>query len=269
MSSISPRIHVLDSFGPLEDSRSNEHVRQFSGLRSKVNECVLVYFKNGHIIAGRRKLRRNLLYSGLVLFLIGLVFVVLGFSVFGTTSLVPVSQSYDQWEVVGNLANGKTYEVYIESNENWSQPFTKGDFTEPMPINVTIVSPGGGLTILQAFIFSFAPTSPMYKEGTPPAVDHVVYQHIDNSSLSVDTSISSKIRFSVKEAGNYTSRVVEQGLWSPTPPSYMIFYEEIIATRQAYTMTVSSGGLLSVIGVVTLLWSAFGKERTKRKRLRK
>jgi hypothetical protein len=214
-------------------------------------------------------LRRRLLYLGLALFLAGTICLAVGAVNLNNITLTPVSESLEKWELVGNLKSGTTYVLYIESGDEWGEPFANGAFVDPQPVNVTLTSPDGGDIRLQAFFYGLAPTSPLYREGTPPTIVSVVYQSTDSSSLDVDTSSSSRIRFTVKKNDNFTARVLEPGSWVTTPPNYMMFFEEVTLNKQAYTLLVASGGLLAVIGLVTLIFTALAKGKTRRGKTRK
>lgn len=213
-------------------------------------------------------MRRKLAYFGLSLFLIGIICLIVGGVNLRNVTLTEVNTSSETWEVVGSLVGGRTYQLYIESGDAWGEPFAHGDFEDAQPINVTVYSPNGGLTKLQAFFYGLPTTSPYYREGTPPAMVDVVYQLVDNSSLQVDAP-SSRIRFTAKKDGNYTVRVLEEGLWVKAPPNYMIFYEEVVLGKDLYTLLVLFGGLLSIGGGVISIWSALGKKHVKRRKAHK
>jgi hypothetical protein len=207
-------------------------------------------------------------YLGLGLFLVGTICLTVGAVNLSNVTLMSVTDSYGEWEIVGNLKSGTTYVLYIESGDEWGEPFASGAFNDPQPVNVTLTSPDGGETSFQAFFYGMPPTDPYYKEGTPPTIVAVDYQDIDTSSLDVDES-SSRIHFTAKKDGNYTARVLEQTSWINTPPLYMIFYEEVALNKQAYTILVSSGGLLAVVGVVAFVLNAFAKGKTKHRKTRR
>lgn len=212
---------------------------------------------------------RRLSYFGLILLLIGLACVVFGALGLRNVTKINVGQSDDQvWSYARDLTAGRTYILYIESGDAWGVPFGKGDFDSPMPVNVTITSPSGLVTSLQAFFYGLPTDSPYYQEGTPPTTVEVRYQNVDDSSLSVDTS-SVEIRFTVKKAGNYSAEVLHEGLWSDTPPNFFVFYEEFVSNREAYSLLAFGGGAAGAVGGVTFIVARFGKEGFKRKRTRK
>jgi len=195
--------------------------------------------------------------------LIGVVCLIVGSVNLRNLTFLSVDVSSGEWELVGNLIGGRTYVLYIESSDEWGEPFKNGDFVEAQPVNVTITSPNGGVTKLQAFFYGLPSSSPYYKEGTPPAIVDVTYQLVDNSSLQVDAP-SSRIRFNAKRDGNYTARVLEEGLWAKSPPNDMIFYEEVIPNKDLYTLLVLGGGLSAVGGGVGSVWGGLGKKSVKR-----
>jgi hypothetical protein len=198
---------------------------------SKVNEFVFAIFKVGerHENHGEVQLMRKLFYFGLLLLLLGMVCVAVGAVNLQNVKSVEVGRSsVEVWSYACNLTRGNTYWVYIESNAAWGVPFNTGAFTSPQPVNVTITSPGGGVTSLQAFFDSVSTSNPAYRQGTPPAIVYVSYENVDYSSLGVDTT-SGKIRFSVGESGMYTARVLKAG-WIDTPPDFFVFYKTYLRT---------------------------------------
>lgn len=213
-------------------------------------------------------MQRKLLYFGLSLFLIGVICLVVAESEFKNVRLIPVIESIGVWEIAGNMTSRKTYVLHIESGDAWGEPFKNGDFTSPQPVNVTITSPEGGVTKLQAFFFALSVSNPYYQEGEPPTIVEVRYQTVDYSSMQVDAS-SWRIRFTVKRDGPYTARVLKEGLWSTQPPNDMIFYEEVFESKDVYALLVLSGGLLCTVGGITSMWGVFAKESAKRKRVYK
>ena len=214
-------------------------------------------------------MRRKLLYLWSSLFLIGVTFLFVGEAFFRNVAQVKTVGTEVSWELQGNLTSGKTYILFIESAEEWGQLFNNGTFTEPQPVNITITSPeGGGVTIFQAFFYSVASTSPLYSEGTPPVIVNIAYQIVDDSSLQVTASLW-QIRFTVKRDGLYVVRVLQQLLAARDPPLEMLFYEQVFLDKDIYTPLVLSGGPLCIVGGVMSIWSVFGKERVKRRRMRK
>lgn len=219
-----------------------------------------------HDTEGEGELRGKLPYFGLALLLIGLVCVIVGQIGLRNVKDVEAGQSDELvWYYSCNLTSGNTYRVYIESNDAWGEAFRTGALNTPQPVNVTITSPGGGTTSLQAFFYSEPPTSPLYHEGTPATVVEVRYQNIDESGLGVASS-PAEIRFMAKQNGVFTVRVLEEGLWSPEPPNFFIVYREVSQDREAYTVLASLGGVLSIIGGVTFIVSLFRRESVKHKK---
>jgi hypothetical protein len=199
---------------------------------------------------------------GLFLLVIGLICLVFGEVKLSNVKLTSIGQSdYEVWDFACNLTRGRTYMLYIESNDEWGVAFTQGAFDRPMPVNVTISSPEGGVTKLQAFFYGEASTNPLYKQGTPPAIVQVNYLNVDDVGLRPDTS-SMQIRFNVEQSGSYAARVLREGLWSDTPPDFFIFYEESVQNGEIYSFTVAVGGVISIIGGVMLVVGIFRKEGT-------
>jgi hypothetical protein len=213
---------------------------------------------------------RKLSYFGLILLLLGIACVAVGAVSLQNVTSVDVGNNKIQtsaWYFACNLTRGNTYWVYIESNAAWGVPFNSGDFTSAQPVNVTITSPGGTVTSLQAFYDSVSSSSPYYRQGTPPAIVYVTYDNADYSSISVDTA-SGKIRFSVIESGAYTARVLDEGWVASAPPDFFVFYKEVPVNSETSVLLASGGGVLGALGGVTLVVSIFRKEGARRKRIR-
>ena len=209
------------------------------------------------------------MYFWLSLFLIGATCLIVSEAFFRNVKFEEIARIEGSWDFQGNLTSGKTYILSIASSEEWGKLFNDGTFTEPQPVNITITSPeGGNVTILQAFFFGLPSTSSLYQEGTPPAIVNIEYQIVDDSSLQV-TASSSQIRFTVRRTGLYVVRVLQQLLAARDPPLEMLFYEEVVLNKDGYIFLVLSGGLLCIVGGVMSIWSIFGKEKVKRRRMRK
>lgn len=212
---------------------------------------------------------RKLAYVGLLLLLVGIACIVYGEVGLSNVKRVEVATSNDLvWNSTCNLASGKTYIVYIESNDDWGKAFKDGQITDPQPVNVTITSPDASVTRLQAFYYGLSTDNPMYQEGTPPAIVEVRYSNVDDNNLRVDAS-SGEIRFTVKQDGNYTVSVLKEGLWSVQPPNFFTFYEEVSENRNLYSLMAFAGGGAGTVGGVTFVVSVFRKDGTKRKKPRK
>jgi hypothetical protein len=208
----------------------------------------------------------KLQYFGLILLLIGVVCIAIGEVELGNTRQVEVSREYSVWTCTYNLTDGETYRVDISGN-SWGQPFASGAFTSPQPLNVTITSPGGGVTSLQAFYWG-EPSSGYYRGGTPPTIVEVTYQHVDDTSLTVDSS-SSEIRFAVKQSGPYNVSVPQNGglfYTNKQPPDYISFIEYVTANRETYSVLAAGGGGAATLGGVTAIVSLFRRRGVKRKR---
>ncbi len=210
----------------------------------------------------------KLSYFGLILLLIGVVCLVVGEVNLGNVKQVEVgTQQYLVWRYALNLTRGETYRVDI-SGGNWGETFARGGYTSPQPLNVTITSPGGGITSLQAFYWSEPSGSPYYRAGTPPTIVDVTYQNVDDASLTVDSS-SSEIVFTVKQGGSYTVGVPQNSgrfYTSKEPPDYIAFYEYVIANREIYSLLASGGGVAGTLGGVALIVGLFTGRGVKRKR---
>lgn len=195
----------------------------------------------------------------------GLVTIVVGDMGLKNIKLEVVARSENSWEVTGCLFKGTTYVLRIESGDEWDKMFTKGGLSVPQPVNVTIVSPEGSLTKLQAFFFGIPSTSP-YVPQAPTTIVEVKYVFIDSDSLKVEEE-STLIRFTVKKEGTYTARVIEEELkWATGPPLEMIFFKEFVENGDFYMFIRLVGGVISSAGFVV---SIFGTATTKKSRLRK
>jgi hypothetical protein len=131
-----------------------------------------------------------------------------------------------------------------------------------------ITSPGGGVTSLQAFFYSIAPSSPEYREGTPPAIVEVTYENVDSSSLSVNMN-SPNILFSVEISGTYNVSVLNEGWIINSPPDFFVFYEQVSSNNGTYTLLASGGGVLGILGGVTVVVAIFRKGGARHKRTSK
>jgi hypothetical protein len=210
-------------------------------------------------------LRNKLVYFGLTLLLVGVVCLTVGEVNLANRKNVTIGQRYLVWSYSCNLTGGGSYGVQIESSQDWSTPFAS-EGQNPLPVNVTITSPDGGVTHLQAFYWG-APASGLYKEGTPPTIQYVTYENVDDASLTVD-SASPKIRFTVKQSGPYTVTVLQEGLWSTQPPAYILFFEAVVSNGETYSLLASGGGVLGILGGVTFAVGVLGSGGKKRRRAR-
>lgn len=218
--------------------------------------------------SGELNVSRKLTYVGLILLLTGLVFVVIGEVNLGNVKYVQVGLQNTAWYYAQNLTSGRTYRIDIVSSDDWGKPFGSGSFTTAMPVNVTITSPTGGVTALQAFYLGLQTTNPLYKLGTPPAVVDVVYQNVDDAALRVEVP-SSEIRFIARQSGLYNVSVLQAGLWSTQPPDQIIYYEEVAPNRDAYSILAFGGGVLGTVGGATSVASLFRNRGPKHKATRK
>lgn len=210
----------------------------------------------------------KLTYIGLMLLLIGVVFLVIGEVNLGNVKSVEVGLQDRVWYYAENLTAGRTYWIDIVSSDDWGRPFGSGDFTTAQPVNVTITSPTGDVTALQAYYWGLATTNPLYKLGTPPAVVDVRYQNVDDAAVRVEIP-SSEIRFVVKVTGLYNVSVLQAGLWSTDPPDRIIYYEEVAPNRETYSILALGGGVLGTVGGATFVSSLFRNRGPKHKATRK
>ena len=220
---------------------------------------------------GELQLMRKLLYFGLILLLLGIACVVVAEANLQNVRSVDVGDNKIPglaWYFACNLTSGNTYWVYIESNAAWGVPFSDGSFNSSQPVSVTITSPGGGVTSLEAFFYGISSSSPEYREGTPPAIVGVTYENVDSSSLSVNMN-SATILFSVEKSGTYNVSVLNDGWILNSPPDFFVFYEQVSSNNGTYTLLASAGGVLGIFGGVTVVVSVFRKGGAKHKRTHK
>lgn len=210
----------------------------------------------------------KLSYIGLILLLIGVVCLAVGEVNLGNVKLIQVGVQDTVWSYTLNLTAGRTYMVDIASSDDWGLPFGQGAFDSPQPVNVTMTSPGGDVTSLQAFYLGMPSTSPYYRVGTPPTIVDVRYQNVDDTALRVEIP-SSEIRFMARQTGPYTVRVLQAGLWSKQPPDYITFYEEVAPNRETYSLLALGGGAVGTFGGATFVASLFRNRGTKHKSARK
>jgi len=201
---------------------------------------------------------------GLILLLIGVICLAIGEISLRNENAVELGRMDSVWYYAANLTRGNTYGVDVSAGDGWSTPFGSGDFTRAMPVNVTITSPGGGVTSLQAFYWGEPSTSPYYRVGTPAAIVAVVYRNVDTVGLSVDSN-SPHIRFMAKQDGLFNVTVLRDGLWSQEPPDYILFSEEVIPNREAYSLLAAVGGIVCAFGGVTCIISLFKSQNSKRR----
>lgn len=215
-------------------------------------------------------MRRSILFVGVSILLIGLILIAIGSVGLRNVRLDPVAVSeYEVWDLSAYLTRGKTYVLYVEYGIEWGASFVLGHLEMPQPVNLTLVSPNGGETKFQAFFYGELPSSPYIGQASLAIVD-VKYFNVDYSCLDVDES-SSKIRFHIKESGNYTVRVIAEELkWTTGPPEQLIFYEEVPENRDFYILFIEVGGPLLLLGVIFSTWGfkATKKLKVKRKILR-
>ena len=209
----------------------------------------------------------KLSYLALTVLLIGVVCLAVGAVNLANVKTVQVGIQYSVWSYACNLTRGNTYGVNIESGDNWSLPWSSGAWDTAHPVNVTITSPKGDETWLQAFYYGEA-TSGLYREGTPASIITVQYLNVDYAGLTVDY-LASEIRFTVQQSGPYIVTVLQNGLWSTQPPSYIQFFELVAPNGETYSLLESGGGVLGAVGGITFVVSLFRSRDTKHRRTHK
>jgi hypothetical protein len=173
--------------------------------------------------------------------------------------------NYEEWEFSANLTREKTYILEIEYNEEWGKAFTQMGTEAPQPVNVTIISPSGGETKLQAF-FSGVLSTNLYVPVTALEIVNVTYCKVDSDDLQVDEP-SWRIRFTVKQEGNYTARVIKEELkWTEGPPNALMFYEEVPRNTGLYMLLLQVGGPMFFVGAIFSIWGLTITKKSKVKR---
>jgi len=203
----------------------------------------------------------------LILLLVGVVCIAVGEASLRNVNTVVVGQEDTVWSYAVNLTRGSKYGVDISSSDDWGKPFGSSDFTEPMPVNVTITSPLGGITSLKVFYYGEPSTSPYYKVGSPASIVAVAYQNVDSVGLAVD-DFAYLIRFTAKDNGPYNVTVLSEGHWSKEPPDYILFFEIVTPNKEVYTLLATGGGVISTVGGVTFVTSLLKNRSKKRRRSR-
>lgn len=214
-------------------------------------------------------MRKTLFYAGIILFLAGLTFLAVS-STMQNVKQVVVKNTYDGWEISVSLEKESTYILDIMSSAYWRDDYTDGAYEEPQPVDLVIISPDGGETKLQAFFLARLPTSPYYK-ATFPSLVYVEYESVDSDSLEVDRDYP-RVRFTVKQDGNYTARIFSDTLsWYTGPPREIIIYKEVVENQSMYPIFLQSGGILCLAGVVISILGvrAHKKSRFKKRKQRK
>jgi hypothetical protein len=201
---------------------------------------------------------------GLILLLLGAIFLGVGEFNLRNVNSVEVEHEDTVWSHAANLTHGITYGVDISASDDWGKPFGKGDFTKAMPVNVTITSPRGDVTSLQVFYYGEASTSPFYQVGIPPAIVAVKYENVDSAGLLVDTS-SYHMRFMARQDGPYNVTVLQEGLWSKEPPDYILFSKEVTPNSGIYYLLSAAGGVMCALGGVTYLVTLFRSRNSSHK----
>jgi hypothetical protein len=177
-------------------------------------------------------------------------------------NVVEVDRMESVWSASVSLTHGTAYGIDIQGSEDWGKPFARGDFTEAMPVNITITSPQGDTTYLQAYFYGLRPDSPYLT--VLPVIVEVRYQNADSAGLAIDYS-TPHIRFMAKQDGYYNATVQQKGMWSTQPPDYITFLEEVIPNRETYSLVAMAGGALCTIGGIVFVVSFFKNRNVKRK----
>jgi hypothetical protein len=203
-------------------------------------------------------------YLGLTVLLIGVVCLAVGEVNLANVKTDTIGTGYSVWSYACNLTRGNTYGVNIESGDDWSLPFSSGAYSTPMPVNVSITSPENDTTLLQAFFYGEMRQG-MYNEGTPPSIVTVEYLNVDYAGLTVDY-LASEIRFTPHHSGPYAVSVLQPGLWSTQPPSYILFYELVAPNSETYSLLAAGGGIMGTVGGITFIVTLFKSRGTKHRR---
>jgi hypothetical protein len=200
---------------------------------------------------------------GLILLLVGVICLVVGAYNLSNVDVVQLDRAESVWSSVVDLTHGNTYGIDIQGSEDWGKPFARGDFTEAMPVNITITSPQGGTTYLEAYFYGLDPDNP-YLTVLPVIVD-VKYQNPpDSAGLAIDYS-TPRIRFMAKQDGYYNATVQQKGLWSTLPPDYIAFLEEVTPNRETYSLVTMAGGVFCTVGGIVFIVGLFKNRNVKRK----
>lgn len=209
----------------------------------------------------------KLAYAALIILVAGLVCVVYGEIRLGYHDLKAIDQSdFFVWTCSFDLTRGKTYRIDILADNRWGKMYAAAGFTYAQPVNVTITSPSGTATSLQAFFYSLPPDNPFYKEGTPPTTIDIKYQNVDDTDFRVITP-STKINIMIKQGGNYTFQVWKESVWTDTPPNYFALIEESVPDGGVYSLMAFSGGIAVTAGGVIYIANVFKRGQLKQKKV--
>jgi len=199
---------------------------------------------------------------GLILLLVGVICLVVGAYNLSNVNVVQLDRLESVWSGTVNLIHGTTYGIDIQGSEGWGKPFKTGDFTQAMPVNITVTSPQGDTTLLQAYFYGIQPDSP-YLTVSPVIVD-VKYQNADRAGLAIDYS-TPHIRFMAKQDGYYNVTVQQKDMWSTEPPDYIALLEEVTPNREIYSLVATAGGVFCAIGGIVFIVGLFKNRNVKRK----
>jgi hypothetical protein len=200
---------------------------------------------------------------GLILVFVGVICLVVGTYNLSNVNVVQVERVESVWSGAVDLTHGNTYGIDIQGSEDWGKPFANGDFTEAMPVNITITSPQGGTTYLEAYFYGLNPDSP-YLTVSPIIVDVKYQNQTDRAGLAIDYS-TPHIRFMAKQDGYYNATVQKKGMWSTEPPDYITFLEEVTPNRETYSLVAMAGGVFCAVGGTVFIVGLFKNHNVKRK----
>ncbi len=200
---------------------------------------------------------------GLILLLVGVICLVVGTYNLSNVNVVQLDRFESLWSGSVNLTHGNTYGIDIQGSEDWGHFFANRTFTQPMPVNITIMSPEGDTTHLQAYFYGLDPDSP-YLTVLPVIVD-VKYQNADSAGLAIDYQ-TPHIRFMAKQDGSYNATVPQRGFYGSTqPPDYITFLEEVTPNRETYSLVTMAGGVFCTVGGIVFIVGLFKNRNVKRK----
>jgi energy-converting hydrogenase Eha subunit C len=200
---------------------------------------------------------------GLILLLVGVICLVVGSYNLSIVNVVQLDRFESLWSGSVNLTRGNTYGIDIQGSEDWGKFFANSTFTQPMPVNISIMSPEGDTTCLQAYFYGLDPDS-RYLTVSPAIVD-VKYQNADKAALAIDYS-TPRIRFMAKQDGSYNATVPQRGFYGSTqPPDYITFLEEVTPNRETYSLVAMAGGVFCAVGGIGFIVGLFRNRNVKHK----
>ena len=210
----------------------------------------------------RANMWKRLLYVGLAVIVIGLT--VMTFSLARNVRKDPIENTTSSWSISGNLTEGNSYVLDIFSSDQWQDSYWIGGYTASQPVDVVIASPDSHDTKLQAFFYALPVSGGSPYKSPHPIFVHVEYETVDYDSMEVDKTYP-QIRFTARQGGNYTARVLEQTLnWSIGPPQKMVFYKEVFEFSYPNAILMQSGGVVCLFtGIAICAWAAKTTKKVK------